>query len=290
MSDFSLKIKRQTEILGFAMDPDESRRKSVEDLSVFFNVEPLTINRDLKELRFDGIDISSRKNKGVSYYGGLDEKKTGQYILSYSALNFPAPAVERATSLLVKKMGTDALSLFVTLRQCIVQGYCAKIIYEKTAGKEDERIIEPVSLYVNDSQWRLLANENGKDKQYLLIKMRNAEQTSRKCKPREGEARDLFKNAWGSWIGTDVYKVRIRFDAERAELIKPKLMNYTQEIEDQPDGSVVFSTEVNSLREISSWILGWGRGCEVLEPPELKELVIRLAKETLTNYGPDQKP
>lgn len=279
-----MKIKRQTEILGFAMDPEENRRKSVEDLSVYFDVEPLTINRDLKDLRVDGIDISSRKNKGVLYYGGLDENKTRQYILSYSALNFPAPAVEKATSLLVKKYGQDALRLFVTLHQCIGLGFRAKIIYEKTAGNEDERIIEPVSLYVNDGQWRLLGYENGKQKQYLLIKMKSAGQTTIKCEKPAAEAGHLLKNAWGTWLGSDVFKVRIKFDAERAAFIKPKLWIDNQQIEDQPDGSVIFNAEVNSLREISSWILGWGRGCEVIDPPELKEMVIRLAKETLENY------
>lgn len=285
MSDFSMKIKRQTEILCFAMDTEESRRKTVEDLSVYFDVEPLTINRDLKDLRFDGIDISSRKKHGVSYFRGLDEKKTCQYILSYSALNFPAPAVEKATSLLVKKFGPDALRLFINLRQCIEQGLCAKIIYEKTAGEAVERIIGPVSLFVNDGQWRLLAGEDGKYKQYLLIKMMQADQTSIRGEARSADAGDLLKNAWGSWLGSDIYNVRIRFDAERASLLKPKLWIDNQQIQEQPDGSIIFSADVNSLREISSWILGWGKGCEVIEPPELKELVIRLAKETLENYA-----
>ncbi len=290
MSDFTLKIKRQTEILCFAMEPEKSRRKTVDDLSVYFNVEPLTINRDLKDLRFDGIDISSRKKYGVSYYNGLDEKKAGQYILSYSALNFPAPAVEKATALLVKKAGNDALRLFITLSQCIELGFRVKIIYEKTAGERDERIIEPVSLFVNDGQWRLIANEKGKHKQYLLIKMKGAEQTTIKCEQPAAEAGNLLKNAWGSWLGSDVYTVRIRFDAERAGFIKPKLWIDNQQIEEQPNGSVIFTAQVNSLREISSWILGWGKGCEVLDPPELKELVIRLAEETLENYGIRQNP
>ena len=57
------------------------------------------------------------------------------------------------------------------------------------------------------------------------------------------------------------------------------------------DGRLIFEAEVDGLRELSSWILGYGEHVEVLAPGELRELVrqraaavIRLA-EALDSTG-----
>ena len=50
------------------------------------------------------------------------------------------------------------------------------------------------------------------------------------------------------------------------------------------DGSFIYETTVNSLDELASWIVSRGKGVKVLEPPELKEKVINLAKDSISNY------
>ena len=61
--------------------------------------------------------------------------------------------------------------------------------------------------------------------------------------------------------------------------------------ESQSTARLIFEAEVDGLRELSSWILGYGEHVEVLAPGELRELVrqraaavIRLA-EALDNTG-----
>ncbi len=58
----------------------------------------------------------------------------------------------------------------------------------------------------------------------------------------------------------------------------------SQIIEEYEDGTMDLSITVNSLSEIASWIVSRGEGVIVIEPPELKEKVIELAKGTLGNY------
>ena len=57
-----------------------------------------------------------------------------------------------------------------------------------------------------------------------------------------------------------------------------------QKIIEYPDGSIEYETIVNSLKEIASWIVSRGEGVIVLEPDELKNKVIKIAKGVLKNY------
>jgi len=50
------------------------------------------------------------------------------------------------------------------------------------------------------------------------------------------------------------------------------------------DGSLILEATVNSLREITSWIVSRGKGIVVIEPEELKKNVISIAKGALGNY------
>jgi predicted DNA-binding transcriptional regulator YafY len=58
-----------------------------------------------------------------------------------------------------------------------------------------------------------------------------------------------------------------------------------ESIAENEDGSADVAVTVNSLKEIASWIASRGKGVIVLEPEDLKEKVLALAKGTLENYS-----
>ena len=58
----------------------------------------------------------------------------------------------------------------------------------------------------------------------------------------------------------------------------------SQVVTENPDGSVVYEMVVNSLTEIASWVASRGEGVNVLEPQELREMVVEIARGTLGNY------
>lgn len=67
--------------------------------------------------------------------------------------------------------------------------------------------------------------------------------------------------------------VRLRFRARVAPLVKEVRWHPKQKIEEQTDGSLVFSAEIPFSPELTSWILSWGADCEVLAPKEVREEV-----------------
>lgn len=100
----------------------------------------------------------------------------------------------------------------------------------------------------------------------------------------------LFERTFRSSAGADVESSILRKGQNRAGfgrrglLYHPKCSEQicsfvpwhrTQRVSWNDDGSLDFQVLVAGLHEISSWILGYGNETEVIEPPELREIVIR---------------
>jgi predicted DNA-binding transcriptional regulator YafY len=79
-------------------------------------------------------------------------------------------------------------------------------------------------------------------------------------------------------------KVTVHFDRKVAGYIKEKIWHYTQRVEPQKDGSIVFSAEVAGTDEVKHWVLGWGKQAEIIEPEFLREEVARELKASLKRY------
>lgn len=74
--------------------------------------------------------------------------------------------------------------------------------------------------------------------------------------------------------------VRLRFAAhlKRALLERP---NYFQTAQKDVQGGLEVTLQVRDVRDILAWVLSWGAGVKVLEPPDLSELVRDEARRIL---------
>lgn len=284
MIEIQTKIKRQIEILGIAVENPEAWKPV--DLSEIYECEELTIKRDLKELRSYGFDLHSEKRRGVRLAAPLDARKTKELIVQYLGLSSSDYSIDKATSLMVKKLKERALSNVVTLQRCIDRSLVARIDYQKEADElEENREIHPLLIFQSDAFWRVLAVNDEKIKQYHLNKILTVRALERRFKriPQE-QIDELFRYSFKSWIGTEKHRVKVRLSKTWADRIRPQQMIETQTLTVHPDGSIVFEAIVNSLKEVASWVMTKGEGVEVIEPDELKKAVIELARGTLKNY------
>ena len=285
MFEFQSKFKRQIEILGLCLSDQTPGPVRTFDLADYFHVEELTIKRDLQDLRSYGIDIHSQKKNGVCVNPDIPREKLVDIILHYIGLNHNDYALDKSTSLLVEKMGPAALSCLVTLQLCIDNGVRARISYNKMGSEiESDKQIEPVLIYQRDGSWRVLAGSKGQIKQYLVDKIISVHSTETRFDKSEYHFTDLFKYSWKSWLGDEKFDVKLRLSPYWAERVKPRMLVVEQKITRNEDGSVIFECTVNSLNEIAGWIVARGEGVRVIEPPELKSLVIDLARGVLNNY------
>jgi predicted DNA-binding transcriptional regulator YafY len=278
------KFKRQIEILGLCLSNDITKPFKTFDLAQKFEVEELTIKRDLQELRSYGIDIHSKKKAGVVLEGEIPKELISNLIIQYSSLNSKSNLLDKSTNLLVEKLGYTALSNIVLLQMCIDNSEAAKIDYNKSGDLVESKYIEPLLIYQSEGSWRLAAGSNGSIKQYLIDKIREVKFTGEKFEMIDNPIHDLMKYSWKSWFGCEKIEVKLWMSAYWAERVCPRILSENQKITRNDDGSIIFECTVNGLNEIGGWIAARGEGIIVLEPEELKQHVIQLAEGVLGNY------
>ena len=161
----------------------------------------------------------------------------------------------------------------------------AEIDYNKMGSKiEKDKIIEPLLIFQNEGNWRLLAGSNELMKQYLIDKIVKVKSAGKRFEKSEYKFSDLFKYSWKSWLGDEKHKIKLWLSTFWTDRVKPRMLVEDQKITKNEDGSIIFECTVNSLSEIAGWIVSRGTGVKVLEPKELKRVVIELAEGILTNY------
>jgi predicted DNA-binding transcriptional regulator YafY len=284
MLELQTKVKRQIEILGLALSNADGLRDA--DFAVIFERDIPTIKRDMKDLRELGIELHSEKKKGLCVSGRIDPRLLRELITQYIGICNSASGLDKATALLVQKQKEKALSHVVTLQRCIEERTAALIEYQKDdVTREHHREVWPLMMFNSESHWRLLAVNEGKVKQYILTKILEVEATSRRFKRiPQSEIDDMFRYSFRSWVGSEKHHVKIHLSKFWAGLIKPRQLMETEVITEHEDGSIVFEATVNSLQEVAGWVVSRGEGVKVLEPAELREMVVNVAKGALKNY------
>ena len=284
MNEIGAKFKRQIEILGIAIKNTESLR--TEDLARMYGVERLTIKRDLQELRGHGIDVHSEGKRGIRLQGKVSEARLQRIVTAYLSLSSIGTSVDKASALLLKKLGAAAISTVVALQMCIDRREAARITYESEHGLEPRDFeVNPLQLFQASALWRLLAAHQGTVKQFLMTKIMNVTPTGKTfTRPADEQIEEVFRYSFLSWTGGEKHTVRLRLSRALARHLSSRQLIPFETIEKRKDGRIDVSGVVNSLEELATWIVGQGNGIRVLYPTRLRDLVCGLAKGTLANY------
>ncbi len=86
-------------------------------------------------------------------------------------------------------------------------------------------------------------------------------------------AKEYLEQMFQYEVGGKPVPVAIWFNAPTSPYIRERRWHHTQEIEEHPDGSLTLHLVVGGLNDLKRWVLGYGKGAVVREPPELVELV-----------------
>jgi predicted DNA-binding transcriptional regulator YafY len=84
-------------------------------------------------------------------------------------------------------------------------------------------------------------------------------------------------------VGTGIVDVEIRFDAATAPYIRERKWHPSQKLIEHTDESVTLTMTVSGLNDIKRWVLSYGKGARVLEPPQLISMV-KLELGGMANY------
>ena len=104
--------------------------------------------------------------------------------------------------------------------------------------------------------------------------------------PEDFDPRELLEGAWGVWYTeAEPVEVVLRFHPRVAHRVQETQWHRSEEIEEQPDGSLIWRAKVAEPQEMLPWIRGWGADVEVLEPRKLRDRMMGEARRLAKTYG-----
>jgi len=149
-----------------------------------------------------------------------------------------------------------------------------------SSGYTDEttqRTVDPLHLLLYMGNWHLIAycRQRRGIRDFLLSRMRGAEVLAAKAESRvtPQEIKDRIEKRYGIFFDGPEYRIVLRFDARSARHVRDQVWFPGQVTENQGDGSLILKFPVADFREILRDLLPFAADVEVLEPPELRQLI-----------------
>ena len=104
--------------------------------------------------------------------------------------------------------------------------------------------------------------------------------------PEDFDAHEKLADAWGIWYTeAEPVEVVLRFHPRVAHRVQETCWHRSEEVAEQPDGSLVWRAQVAEPQEMVPWIRGWGADVEVVEPGELRDRMVGEARRLAKVYG-----
>jgi predicted DNA-binding transcriptional regulator YafY len=152
-----------------------------------------------------------------------------------------------------------------------------RVTHESVSGARKTFVLEPYTLLVYKKGLYLAGKSQGHGgevRTFALDGFRDVEwlRGDRFEYPADFTPAQLTEGAFGLIRGKEVTRVRIRFDEKVARYVQRRMWHPTQKFR-PVQGGVEMTMDVRGTTEVVSWVLGFGRTAEVLEPTTLRDQI-----------------
>lgn len=229
----------------------------------------------------------------VSYAHRYDPNIASTFVKLNSVVPSPLKDQIQRTISWMQQMPMDKkhLSILGTVAESWVSQRQLKILYQALPRKQPiERVIEPYFIEPaapgHSSYVVAFCHYRKGIRTFKIDRIESAQIVLQGYDiPSDFDANDFFGSSWGVVVEGEVKTVKLKVVApEIIRVMQETKWHPSQVLEKQKDGSMIMTLQVTDTYELLSWILGWGEKMEVLEPPELRQDVIRTAKAMLGAY------
>lgn len=227
---------------------------------------------------------------------GLPLLRQGTHAAAKIESVLPAPVREHVGSVLNRLSvrlpaaadhgGLDAA--FDALSRAIAERRVCTMTYESfLEGKAIDVTLHPLRLAFIGRAWYVLAWTPAEKavRTYKLIRAKDLQMTPQTfAAAPDAHLEDHFGQAWSMIPEGKIYKIHLHFKAMVAGNVAEVRWHDTQEVQHNNDGSIEFHAEVDGLREITWWILGYADQVKVIKPKALARRVAEAAARTAEQY------
>ncbi len=179
------------------------------------------------------------------------------------------------------------------ISRCIRNSKTIVVDYDSFAtGKVSERAMDPYHLYYDDGNLYLVAYCH-KHKTLRTFKINRFQAIKKiagdfKREP-DFDLKKYLEGTWRNYRGIEEMKVKLHIDPPLARLFLETSYHGSQELEELAAGKICCRFIVYNSPEFRTWLLGWGRHVEVIEPAELRAEIKEELRESLKKYEEKEK-
>ena len=244
--------------------------------------------RFLPPIRFtlpEALNIFLTSRLMLNYSHRYEPNVDATFINLRSVLPPPLAEQVRKTMDWMQKLPKDEkyLRILATVAESWVSQRQLKIMYQPLADeKPTERVIEP--YYIEPASFGHASYVIGYchlKKAIRTFKIERIESANLTAEtytiPSDFDANKYMASSWGIVVKDEIKTIRLKIkDHEIIRIMTETIWHPSQTIKKQKDGSMIMTLMINGTYEFYSWVLGWGEKIEVLDPPEIRERIIKI--------------
>ena len=259
MKDFISDIKRQTELLARVMNGESVDKL---DFSEENNVALITIERDLKYLRSQGIMIYSRKGK-VVLEEEINKTILNKLTADYLPLKLNSDVFLKQVRSISKTRQKNYFQYLVLIAKSVDEGRFIRIKYNRLSDNQDkEYLLKPVRLFAEEHNWILNAVKEGEEKvkRFFISRIKSLTLIDKKFKLMPIEKKERK------------YEIILKFNKEVEEEIYDKVWFDDFEIV-KTEEDIILKTNQPLTNKLASWCISWYDMIEIVGPTDLIEYI-----------------
>lgn len=175
-----------------------------------------------------------------------------------------------------------------TIQWALVKRKVVSGTYRSPHEAEEVKLqLHPYRLCLVKQSWYLIACPVGEQapRTYRVARFKTLRMLDTNAEvPEDFDLKSYFGNAWAVYRGDRSFNVEILFTKEAAGTVIEGVWHHTQKVHKHKDGSVMLTFQVDGLNEIVRWVLGWGSRANVIQPPELREMILAQLNQSIEAY------
>lgn len=145
--------------------------------------------------------------------------------------------------------------------------------YSMSSKRETTRKVDAYKVWFFNGTLYLIGWCHVRDeiRMFVLDRIRLLHVTAERfIPPDDFDLNEYMKESFGV-IRTDIEKVVVKFDASLERYLMENIWHPSQVFKKDKQGVLLMSMEVGGLCEVMTWVMGFGRHAEILEPAHLRQ-------------------
>jgi predicted DNA-binding transcriptional regulator YafY len=155
--------------------------------------------------------------------------------------------------------------------------------YIDSEGKRSSRAVEPYSLVLKGQKWYMYAwcSIRQDFRLFRLSRIRELTVSDRHYEPRKVSMGQLtYEDQWKT--PENMISLELVFEKELESLVEEWFVG---EVDKQENGKLLAKVMLPENNWLYGFILSFGPGVEVINPPHLRDIITELAKKTYEKYS-----